>query len=47
MNFNTVFRWSLHFLFLILLTFHAAADTLLIWDDNPSASYRMAVNEYL
>ncbi|WP_079902593.1 multifunctional acyl-CoA thioesterase I/protease I/lysophospholipase L1 [Salmonella enterica] len=45
MNFNTVFRWHLPFLFLILLTFRAAAaDTLLILGDSLSAGYRMAAS---
>ncbi len=35
MNFNNVFRWHLPFLFLVLLTFRAAAaDTLLILGDS-------------
>jgi acyl-CoA thioesterase-1 len=43
MNFNNVFRWHLPFLFLLLLTFRAAAaDTLLILGDSLSAGYRMA-----
>lgn len=43
MNFNTVFRWHLPFLFLILMTFRAAAaDTLLVLGDSLSAGYRMA-----
>ncbi|MBS5774271.1 MAG: multifunctional acyl-CoA thioesterase I/protease I/lysophospholipase L1 [Enterobacter cloacae] len=43
MNFNNVFRWHLPFLFLLLLTFSAAAaDTLLILGDSLSAGYRMA-----
>ncbi|QAR47205.1 multifunctional acyl-CoA thioesterase I/protease I/lysophospholipase L1 [Kosakonia cowanii] len=43
MNFNNVFRWHLSFLFLLLLTFRAAAaDTLLILGDSLSAGYRMA-----
>jgi len=45
MNFNTVFRWHLPFLFLILMTFRAAAaDTLLILGDSLSAGYRMAAS---
>lgn len=45
MNFNNVFRWHLPFLFLILMTFRAAAaDTLLILGDSLSAGYRMAAN---
>ncbi|MBS0848923.1 multifunctional acyl-CoA thioesterase I/protease I/lysophospholipase L1 [Citrobacter sp. JGM124] len=45
MNFNTVFRWHLPFLFLVLMTFRAAAaDTLLILGDSLSAGYRMAAN---
>ncbi len=37
MNFNNVFRWHLPFLFLVLLTFRAAAaDTLLILGDSLS-----------
>ncbi|WP_176519681.1 multifunctional acyl-CoA thioesterase I/protease I/lysophospholipase L1 [Kosakonia pseudosacchari] len=45
MNFNNVFRWHLPFLFLLLLTFRAAAaDTLLILGDSLSAGYRMAAN---
>ena len=43
MNFNTVFRWHLPFLFLILMTFRAAAaETLLVLGDSLSAGYRMA-----
>lgn len=43
MNCNNVFRWHLPFLFLLLLTFRAAAaDTLLILGDSLSAGYRMA-----
>ncbi|MGR4049264.1 multifunctional acyl-CoA thioesterase I/protease I/lysophospholipase L1 [Kosakonia cowanii] len=43
MNFNNVFRCHLPFLFLLLLTFRAAAaDTLLILGDSLSAGYRMA-----
>lgn len=45
MNFNTVFRWHLPFLFLILMTFRAAAaDTLLVLGDSLSAGYRMAAS---
>lgn len=45
MNFNNVFRWHLPFLFLILMTFRAAAaDTLLILGDSLSAGYRMAAS---
>ncbi|HFL5519234.1 TPA: multifunctional acyl-CoA thioesterase I/protease I/lysophospholipase L1 [Salmonella bongori] len=45
MNFNTIFRWHLSFLFMILLTFRAAAaDTLLILGDSLSAGYRMAAS---
>jgi acyl-CoA thioesterase-1 len=45
MNFNTVFRWHLPFLFLTLMTFRvAAADTLLVLGDSLSAGYRMAAN---
>lgn len=43
MNFNTVFRWHLPFLFLILMSFRvAAAETLLVLGDSLSAGYRMA-----
>ncbi|MEG5606581.1 multifunctional acyl-CoA thioesterase I/protease I/lysophospholipase L1 [Enterobacter hormaechei] len=45
MNFNNVFRWHLPFLFLMLMTFRAAAaDTLLILGDSLSAGYRMAAS---
>ncbi|MEW0838705.1 GDSL-type esterase/lipase family protein, partial [Escherichia coli] len=45
MNFNNVFRWHLPFLFLVLLTFRAAAaDTLLILGDSLSAGYRMSAS---
>lgn len=45
MNFNNVFRWHLPFLFLILMTFRAAAaDTLLVLGDSLSAGYRMAAS---
>ncbi|EHA2489426.1 multifunctional acyl-CoA thioesterase I/protease I/lysophospholipase L1 [Salmonella enterica] len=45
MNFNTIFRWHLPFLFLFLLTFRvAAADTLLVLGDSLSAGYRMAAS---
>ncbi|AYL60570.1 multifunctional acyl-CoA thioesterase I/protease I/lysophospholipase L1 [Citrobacter youngae] len=45
MNFNNVFRWHWPFLFLVLLTFRAAAaDTLLILGDSLSAGYRMSAS---
>lgn len=45
MNFNNVFRWHLPFLFLMLMTFRAAAaDTLLVLGDSLSAGYRMAAS---
>ena len=45
MNFKYVFRWHLPVLFLILLSFRAAAaDTLLVLGDSLSAGYRMAGN---
>ena len=45
MNFNNVFRWHLPFLFLVLLTFRAAAaDTLVILGDSLSAGYRMSAS---
>ncbi|MGL5700164.1 MAG: SGNH/GDSL hydrolase family protein, partial [Kluyvera sp.] len=45
MNFKYVFRWHLPVLFLMLLSFRAAAaDTLLVLGDSLSAGYRMAAN---
>ncbi len=44
MNFNTVFRWHLPFLFLILLTFRAAAADTLLVGISLSAGYRMAAS---
>ena len=47
MNFNNVFRWHWPFLFLVLLTFRAAAaDTLLILGDSLSAIYPKLAKEF-